>query len=189
MDTHTCMVWHTNTVYIHANWVLLCACPHPRSSTMPTAISTTSLNLQPVQLPTTDVTLLCNMSIDIPHPYVPSSLRRSIFDHFFSLSHPGVRATQRLLTSWPQINTDVRQWTHACLNCQQSKVHSHTVYPKGTFLPPDARFERVHVDLVGPLPPSQGFTYLLTSIHLLAWGHSLTNFTMEVVANAFLSGG
>lgn len=37
-------------------------------------------------------------------------------------------------------------------------------FPTGTFLPPDTHFEHVHVDLVGPLPPSQDFTYLLTCV-------------------------
>lgn len=31
--------------------------------------------------------------------YVPESLRRVIFDSLHSMSHPGIRATQRLVTS------------------------------------------------------------------------------------------
>ena len=132
-----------------------------------TAATSTSLGLQRIPLPTTDVTLLCDLSTSTPCPYVPPNLQRPIFDHFHGLSHPGVQATQSLLTSryvWPWINTDVRQWTPACIPCQQSKVQTHTISPTGTFLPPDTRFEHVHVALVEPLPPSQGYTYLLTCV-------------------------
>ena len=48
------------------------------------------------------------------------------------------------------------------LQWQRAKVHQHTLTPIDQFPPPDARFAHVHIDLVGPLPPCQGFTYLLT---------------------------
>ncbi len=89
------------------------------------------------------------------------------------------------------MNAEVRQWTRACIKCQRSKVHTHTVSPLGTFLPPDARFAHVHVDLVGPLPPSQGYTYLLTCVdRFTRWPEAipLPNITTEAVAHAFLSG-
>ena len=39
-----------------------------------------------------------------------------------------------------------------------SHIHSHLVHRPV----PDTRFSSLHVDLVGPLPPSEGFLYLLT---------------------------
>ena len=45
------------------------------------------------------------MSTGSPQPYVPSELRHTVFDAFHSLSHPGIRATQRLITAryvWPR---------------------------------------------------------------------------------------
>ncbi|GFT79716.1 retrovirus-related Pol polyprotein from transposon 412 [Trichonephila clavipes] len=44
------------------------------------------------------------------------------------------------------------------------KVQRHTKSPLGTFSTPDARFSHIHIDIVGPLPPSDGFQYLLTMI-------------------------
>ena len=38
------------------------------------------------------------------------------------------------------------------------------ITPLSTFSAPDARFDHVHIDLVGPLPPSKGYTYMLTCI-------------------------
>ena len=59
----------------------------------------TSLNLRPIPLPSTDATLICDMSTSRPRPYIPESFRRSVFDSLHGLSHPGIRATQKLLTS------------------------------------------------------------------------------------------
>ncbi|KAG8188252.1 hypothetical protein JTE90_018842 [Oedothorax gibbosus] len=38
----------------------------------------------------------------------------------------------------------------------KSKVVRHTKSPLGSFPDPDDRFRVVHIDIVGPLPPSQG---------------------------------
>ena len=117
--------------------------------------------------------IICDMSTGIPRPIVPSSYRRQVFDSLHSLSHPGIRATQRLITSrfvWPNINSDVRKWARSCIQCQRSKIHRHTVTPPSTFATPDNRFERVHLDLVGPLAPSQGYAYLVTIIDRLLVG-------------------
>ena len=62
------------------------------------------------------------------------------------------------------MNKDINQWTKTCLQCQQAKVSRHTKAPVLAFKPPDARFDVVHIDIVGPLPPSQGYQYLLTCV-------------------------
>jgi len=45
-----------------------------------------------------------------------------------------------------------------------NKVFKHTVSPITPFTPPDRRFGHIHVDLVGPLSPSNGYKYLLTCL-------------------------
>jgi len=37
-------------------------------------------------------------------------------------------------------------------------------YPLSTFSTQDAQFDKVHLDIVGPLSSSRGFTYLLTTL-------------------------
>ena len=120
-----------------------------------------SLQLKAVPIPDSDKSIICDMSTGTPRPLVPVSFRRAAFSTLHSLSHPGIRATQRLITSrfvWPNVNTDVRTWTRNCLQCQRSKVHRHTFTPLSTFLPPGIRFDHIHINLVGPLPPSKGYT-------------------------------
>ncbi|TNN16867.1 Retrovirus-related Pol polyprotein, partial [Schistosoma japonicum] len=60
----------------------------------------------------------------IARPVVPSSYRRVIFDTLHNLSHPGVRATRKLITDrfcWPKTNRDIKEWARTCIACQKNK--------------------------------------------------------------------
>ena len=156
--------------------------------------TTSSLKLKAMPLPTSDGTILCDVSTGIPRPYVSKQFRCSVFDSLHMLSHPSVRATQHLVTTrfvWPSINADVRRWAKTCLHCQKSKIQRHTKAPLGIFMTPDARFDNVHIDIVGPLPPSKGHTYLLTYIdRFTRWPEAIpiTSATAESVSQAFVNG-
>ena len=62
------------------------------------------------------------------------------------------------------MNKQVTGWTRKCLSCQKSKIQIHTKALLQAFKPTARRFDHVHIDLVGPLPESQGYKYLLTVI-------------------------
>ena len=75
--------------------------------------------------------------------------------------------------------------------CQQVKIQRHTVTPVRTFTTPDARFAHVHVDIVGPLPSSQGYRYLMTAVdRFTCWPEvvPLVDITAVSTARAFVSG-
>ena len=66
-------------------------------------------------------------------------------------------------------------------------MQKQTLNHYSTFTIPDARFDIVHIELVGPLPPSKGFTYLFMCIdRFTRWPEAipLTSATTEAIACA-----
>ena len=84
-----------------------------------------------------------------------------------SLAHTGPRPTQRAVAEryvWHGLKKDIKRWCKECHSCQAAKIHRHTRTPISCRPPPSGRFLSLHVDLVGPLPSSEGMTYLFTVI-------------------------
>ena len=112
-------------------------------------------------------TLACETSTGRSRPYLPKSLRQQAFDTTHNLSHPSAKSTIKILSEryvWEGMRSDVRKWCQACLQCQTSKVGRHTKSPITPLETSAQRLAHIHVDIVGPLPPSEGYRYLLTII-------------------------
>ena len=116
------------------------------------------------KLPDTHAQLVVDMSTGKPYPLLPVAWTRKVFDINHGLAHAGARAMKRMICDrfvWMGMARDIRHWARNCMACQRAKVSQHTVVPLMPLPMPEKRFESLHVDLVGPLPPSQGFSYLL----------------------------
>ncbi|GFR76345.1 Pol polyprotein [Elysia marginata] len=130
--------------------------------------ATTGLVLKDVDIGSS--TLLCDILMGVPRPVLPMLWARPVFNKIHDLCHSGVRPTQKAIAKrfmWHGMRRDIRHWCKECPDCQASKIHRHTRSPLTERLPPSDRFRSLHVDLVGPLPESQGMTYLFTIIDRL----------------------
>ncbi|BHF78960.1 hypothetical protein SprV_0602207700 [Sparganum proliferum] len=116
------------------------------------------LQLQELPLTTGNGIILCDISTPSHRPFVPRSLRRKVLSSLHNLSHPGSRATDKLVFDrfvWPGMNEDLKSW-------RKSEVQRQNKGPIGTFSGPGARFSHFRFSLlsreglgnVGLRPPS-----------------------------------
>ena len=83
------------------------------------------------------------------------------------LSHPSTRSTRKVITQkfvWVGIKREISDWYRQYIPCQKSKIHRNVKASVQHSDIPTKRFAHVNIDLVGPLPPSNGYTHLLTIV-------------------------
>lgn len=154
----------------------------------------TTLKLKALKSPLSSIPIYCDISTEAIRPFVPQNFRRKIIQKLHSASHPGVRATTHLVSErfvWPSIRRECKQFVTNCVPCQKSKVHRNNKAPIIQITTPNSRFAHIHMDLIGPLPPSGGNAYCLTMIDKFTrWPEiiPIPNMTAATVAHAFVNG-
>jgi hypothetical protein len=111
--------------------------------------------------------VLGDVSTGVFRPLLPARFRTAAVWSLHNIHHPGVRASRRLVCSsfcWPKMGVFVSALVRNCLHCQKAKIHRHVVLQAAHIPVPVRRFAHLHVDLVGPLPRSSGFSYLFTMV-------------------------
>ncbi|KAG8189090.1 hypothetical protein JTE90_028634 [Oedothorax gibbosus] len=86
---------------------------------------------------------------------------------------------------------DIAEWCKACLECQKNKIHRHTKSAIGDYPFPSCRFSHINVDVVGPLPTSCGFSYVLTCVDRFSrWPEAfpMVDQTAATIAETFFAG-
>lgn len=153
----------------------------------------TGLQLEDVPFDENGSTLLCDMSQGYPRPIVPVAWRRRVFEAVHNLAHPSIRTTRKLVASkfvWNGVHREVGAWSKACVACQTSKVQHHVRSPLQKFEVPNRRFDHINIDIVGPLPPSRGFSYILTIVdRFTRWPEAipLSDISASACAHALIS--
>ena len=101
-----------------------------------------------------------------PRPLLPEPMRALVLNLLHHQDHPSSRETLRRCSTdyyWPNQRKDVEGFVRTCHPCQVAK-NSPTVNPGvSSFHVPDQRFSAIHLDVVGPLPESEGMRFLLTA--------------------------
>lgn len=103
-----------------------------------------------------------------PIAFAPKTLRPRILQHAhdspLSGHFSGVKTLARISSTWfwPRMATETTNYCRSCHICQTANQPRHAKPAPLRPLPPPLAFNhRVHTDLLGPLPSSQGHKYLL----------------------------
>ena len=113
------------------------------------------------------VKLLCEMTDTKARPLVPKQSRDLVIRMFHDLSHPGQKETLDKVKAsyyWPTMGKDVSRYVQSCQPCQAVKPYKEIRPPMSKIKVPDTRFSELQIDVVGPMPQSEGMRYLLTII-------------------------
>ena len=103
--------------------------------------------------------------LDLSAPLVSLQLHPQLFNLLLDASHPG--ASWRLISArfvWPGLSRDLGIQARSCLRCQQIKIQTHVHSTVPDIPVPTRRFSNFLIDIMGPLPSNQGFTYHLKMI-------------------------
>ena len=96
---------------------------------------------------------------------MPKPWREQVMRILHQISHGGQKDTIAKVSNayyWPKMRQDVSEFVKQCQDCQAVKSYKTIRPPQSNIAVPDQRFSSVQVDIVGPLPPSEGYRYLLT---------------------------
>ena len=137
------------------------------AAAQPSDVSSHDDSLKPVKFPVpgSQSFLWCDVSLGWPRPIVPPSHVTKVFDCVHGVSHAGGRASLKEISRrfvWQRMRSDILRLARDCPSCLASKTTRHVHSTLVSRPVPDERFSSLHVDLVGPLPSSEGYSYLLT---------------------------
>ena len=141
--------------------------------------------------------VLGKLEKDVFKPYAPRALRETILrlshDDFLAGHYSTEKTKEKIQSSWywPQMNTDIEIYCKSCHICHSNNNPAHKRPVPLESLKTVSYFnERVHIDLLGPLPNDRGCRYLMVMIDAyskLVELAPLPNKEMGTVSEAFLN--
>ena len=141
--------------------------------------------------------LLGTMRNDVFLPYAPRSIRETLLRlcHDDKLAgHCGSQKMEQRLRqdwAWPNLHDDVKIYCRSCHDCNSTNYPPHSRPSPLEQMDPITYFnQKVHLDLLGPLPLSHGYRYLLVMVDSFSKWIELCPIQtkeMEEVSEAFFS--
>ena len=114
-----------------------------------------------------DVELFCELSGPKPRPLLPESLRGPVMEIFHGLDHCGQKPLLHRCAAeyyWPKQSKNVSKFVKECHPCQAAKTGKQIHLPISQIPVPARRFSHINLDILGPLPESNGFKYMLIAM-------------------------
>ena len=165
------------------------SCPevaNHRKGLMPKGTKMSDINIS-------GVNLYCEVSDPAnSQPLLPEHHRSLVLNLLHHQDHPSSREILRRVPSdyyWPCVKKNVEAFVLTCHPCQVAKQCPTVKAGVGRFPVPDQRFSAIHLDVVGPLPPSEGHMFLLTVFcrtSRLLEAYPMKQATAEECSKAFL---
>lgn len=115
------------------------------------------------------------------------------FHHLMTGGHAGIKRMYRNIKqrfSWPGLKKDVEEYVSKCLSCKKCKIIRHIKAPMEMTSTAGEAFQKVYLDLVGPLPmDDSGYKYILTiqcELTKFVEAYPIKNKEAETVADKFV---
>ena len=73
--------------------------------------------------------ILCDCATETIRPFIPAESRFDVFQQLHNLSHPGIKATIKMIKKkfvWPHMDKQIKEWTRSCLPSQKNYLIQHT---------------------------------------------------------------
>ncbi|HEY1644970.1 MAG TPA: reverse transcriptase domain-containing protein, partial [Candidatus Saccharimonadales bacterium] len=136
-------------------------------------------------------------SVDDMRPVIPQQLRVQVIESFHDEplgGHLGRMKTFEKIRSrvyWNNMETDINLWVRTCAKCNAKKrSYTNGQRIQGVFDIPSCPWERVSIDILGPLPVSRSENqYILTvTDHFTCWveAFALPSTKTEIIAQVFI---
>lgn len=141
---------------------------------------------------TTNISVFLNKITNVSVRDIPEILYEN---HDSPISgHPGFHKTYSRITAkyhWPNMYSDIRDYVLKCESCQKSKINRKpTKIPMTITTTSDQPFERIALDIVGPLPLTEnGNRYILTmqdDLSQFLYATAIPYHNAEIVAQEFV---
>ena len=123
------------------------------------------LQIKSLLIKSSNNVILCDVSQFETRVFLPAAFRRKAFDTIYSLNHTGIKSPIYMLKQkyfWPSLSKDVKEWVNLCQLCESVKTKQHIQTPIKSYLPSNQAFDDLNIAIIGPLPVSKGYRYILT---------------------------